>query len=78
MRTDGQRWQDMMVRLCEMPCEAKSQHAQGRQHRGEYEMIYQSKVRGYRAIISLFDGRLAVVNCVDGSSIIDDSSWVLV
>lgn len=28
VRTDGQRWQDMTGRLCEMRCEAESQHAQ--------------------------------------------------
>lgn len=28
VRTNSQRWQDMTARLCEMRCEAESQHAQ--------------------------------------------------
>lgn len=46
MRTDGQRWQDMTARLCEMLCEAESQHAQVDNTGGAGDANCQSEVRG--------------------------------
>lgn len=53
VETDGQRWQDMTARLCEMPREAELQHAQVKKTGGERSMNGQSRVRGQYGIMSI-------------------------
>lgn len=55
MRTHGQRWQDMTARLCEMLCEAESQHAQADNTGGAGGVNGQSEVRGQYSIISIVE-----------------------
>lgn len=75
MRTDSQRWQDMTARLCEMLCEAESQHAQVDNTGGAGDANGQSEVRGQYSTISIveptFDSPQVVLKgCPKNSDII--------